>query len=279
MRVVLLLVTLTSLASCWQRPGKSQLRDRTVTPEVCRTEALQKVLPPEPLEAVRRAPAASAMASHSRAVRLVYLVPKDRNPRPQFPQRLVRAAQHTQLWYRGEVPDQFTFTVPPSVARTVKLEENAQFYLTSQPGADPALSFWSKVLKEMKRRLNATFNDPNNVWVFYADINAQGQRTGASQGIVLIDEGDVTGLLGQSTQPLCRWVGGLAHELGHAFGLSHPAACAASPARQECASLMYTGYRQYPATDLLSTDGQRLRQSPFFGSLANPIPAFNCSQL
>jgi hypothetical protein len=148
----------------------------------------------------------------------------------------------------------------------------------NQPGADPNLNFWSNVLKEMKRRFNATFNDPLNVWVFYADINAKGQRTGASSGIVLIDEGDVTGLLGQSTQPLCRWVGGLGHELGHAFGLSHPTACQASPARQECSSLMYTGYLKYPTTFLLPTDGQRLKESSFF-SLTGTSPAFNCSQL
>jgi len=212
-------------------------------------------------------------------IRPVYLVPKDGAPKPQFPVRLQRAAQHAQIWYRGQSPNKRTFSVAATPALTVRLENDAQWYTTFQPGFDPKLNFWFNILEEMKRRLNADFNDDENTWLFYADIDARGQATGASSGIVLIDEGDVAGLLGLGEQPPCRWIGSLGHELGHAFGLSHPVKCAVSPTLPQCQSLMYTGYRNYPKTTLLETDRKRLLQSAFFSLLPGSIKMVDCARL
>jgi hypothetical protein len=275
MKTSIFVFAIAAVMCGWQRPGNAPPVE-----DECRSNELEPALssaPPELKSRTLRSRDFSERAANP-SIRLVYLVPKDRSPRTQFPPRLTRAAQHAQLWYRGQITGRRTYRVPTTPAETVQLEENALFYTTNQPGSDPKLNFWSNVLKEMKRRMNADFEDPATVWVFYADIDARGQSTGAHSGIVLIDEGDVTGILGQSPKPLCRWVGGLGHELGHAFGLSHPAKCDVAPSMPQCKSLMYTGYVTYPNTELLSTDGQRLLQSPFFGRPSGLSNTFDCSK-
>jgi hypothetical protein len=73
---------------------------------------------------------------------------------------------------------------------------------------------------------------------------------------------------------LCRWVGGLGHELGHAFGLPHPAACDAG--LSGCpgnAALMWTGYAVYPNTALLADDKAALnRHGAFVPITVGPAP-------
>lgn len=65
------------------------------------------------------------------------------------------------------------------------------------------------------------------------------------QGLAVLPRADIDGLLGLSQSTLCRWVGGLGHELGHAVGLDHPPGCDADQSQKPCKSLMYLGYLSY----------------------------------
>ncbi|RIH81276.1 hypothetical protein Mterra_03271 [Calidithermus terrae] len=45
--------------------------------------------------------------------------------------------------------------------------------------------------------------------------------------------------------PPSRYLGGLAHELGHAFGLPHPGGCGSGSNSCDAGSVMWTGYASY----------------------------------
>jgi hypothetical protein len=134
------------------------------------------------------------------------------------------------------------------------------------------LSFFPSCGRRLRR-----FNDPEDVWVFYIDADpACGQGVGGTSGVALLPANDLRGLVGEPNVPpcpgdspdtggVCRWIGGLGHELGHAFGLPHPPGCDQGMCDEEAyLSLMYVGYVFYPDTYFLEEDKTRLEASPFF---------------
>jgi hypothetical protein len=137
------------------------------------------------------------------------------------------------------------------------------------------------------------FFDPNNIWVFYIDSDpACGQVTGATSGVAVLPANDLRGLAGEPNIPpcpddlpdtagVCRWVGGLGHELGHALGLPHPAACEDSDPTTICPSdaLLWLGYITYPNTYLLDEDKAILRSSPFLARVPGRRSLPDCSDL
>lgn len=78
-----------------------------------------------------------------------------------------------------------------------------------------------------------------------------------------LPEDDLLGLVGKhpTQKNKLRWIAGLGHELGHAFGLSHP-----KDTKKHRDAIMWTGiYGKYPdKTYLTKQDKQILMRSPFF---------------
>ncbi|GAB4401164.1 MAG: hypothetical protein OHK0053_23510 [Microscillaceae bacterium] len=77
-------------------------------------------------------------------------------------------------------------------------------------------------------------------------------------------EDDLLGLIGQHPkQPdIHRWIAGLGHEIGHAFGLKHP-----QDTKKDADAIMWTGIYggKYPdICYLTSEDKSILQKSPFF---------------
>jgi hypothetical protein len=219
-------------------------------------------------------------APPSPVVRIVYLVPADRVVRDEYVDRLKAAIQHLQIWTRNEMSDGTTFSLKKRVVEVVQTSQVAAWYGTN-PAGEFGLWFWSNVLTEAFALTGASFFDPNNTWVFYIDSDEGcGQAVGATSGVVLLPANDLRGLAGELNIPpcvgappdtagVCRWVGGLGHELGHAFGLPHPPACADGDPTTVCPSntLLWLGYITYPQTFLLEGDKATLAQSPFFSSV------------
>jgi hypothetical protein len=229
----------------------------------------------------------------TRVVRVIYLVPADAVVRPDYTDRLTKAIEHLQIWYRNEMGAATTFTLHKPVVEVVQSAQVTAWYSTNPVGDNPDLWFFFNVVADAFALTGGGFFDPNNIWVFYIDSDpACGQLVGATSGVAVLPANDLRGLAGEPNIPpcpgqppdtagVCRWVGGLGHELGHAFGLPHPPACDDADPATICPSdtLLWLGYITYPDTYLLDEDKATLRTSPFFSRLPGRRSLPDCSDL
>ena len=180
-------------------------------------------------------------------VRVVYLVPADRVVRQDYVESLTAAIGHLQIWYRNAMGDGTTFSLHKPVVEVIQTSEVTSWYSTN-PAGDSIVWFFNNVVTDAFELTGGAFFDPNNIWVFYVDSDpACGQLVGATSGVAVLPANDLRGLAGEANVPpcagqppdtagVCRWVGGLGHELGHALGLPHPPACADSDPNTICPS-------------------------------------------
>jgi hypothetical protein len=220
------------------------------------------------LEAAREVQATSGEP----VVHVVYLVPSDRSAQPRYALSIRNAILDLQGWYQVAMGG-VTFRLTDPVVQTIALPHPAAFY--SSPPSD-GLAFWNSVLNDGFALTGGAFFDPQNVWLYYVDADPGcNQTTGGTSGVALLPENDLRGLNGETTVPVCggppgdqfpitRWIGGLGHEAGHAFGLPHPPGCDQGLPACDSHALMWLGFYDYPNTYLTQEEIQQLRQSPFF---------------
>jgi hypothetical protein len=233
------------------------------------------------LSASPRSFGATNPKTDAKLVRIVYLVPTDRPVRKDYVHHLEAAIEHLQVWFRNETGDGTTFSIDKrNVVEVVQTSQPAAWYSAS-PAGEYSLWFWNNVLAEAFALTGGMFLDPNAVWAFYIDSDPGcGQAVGATSGVALLPANDLRGLAGQPNIPpcagaspdtagVCRWVGGLGHELGHAFGLPHPRTCEDGDANTVCPNnaLLWLGYITYPQTFLLQEDKTALAENPFFSAV------------
>ena len=217
-------------------------------------------------------------------VRVVYLVPADRSEKKEFATATSAAIQHVQRWCWERMGNGKTFRVSDPVVRIAHLPHPASWYTSHRLGADRSQWFWQNVLADAFALTGGGFHDANDRWVFYVDAeNEPDQAVGGNAGVALLPHHDLMGLIGRSIfagEPaVCRWVGGLAHELGHAFELPHPPGYETSRIGPAAGSLMAYGFRSYPKTFLNPEDIARLDASPFFRPMEFDGPMADCSDL
>ncbi len=202
---------------------------------------------------------------------------------------VTKALQHVQLWYQAQLGGGMTF----SLADTAVLNsaQTESWFANNAAGADPAFWFFRNGLDEALGMVGGWFYDAANSWVVYVDADPNcGSITGATSGVVLMPRNDLRGLTQQAFRrcsgdgpdiaAVCRWVGGVGHELGHAFGLPHPPGCVDNDSATPCAdTLLWTGYAAYPNTVLTPDEKARLVTSPFFSALNLTRPLFSCAKL
>jgi hypothetical protein len=215
-------------------------------------------------------------------VRVVYLVPSDRGVREEFTTATAAAIAHVQRWYWERMGNRKTFRLHEPAAEVVKLSHDSGWYSSHAVEADRTQWFWQNALADGFAATGGRFGDDRNRWVFYIDAeNDRDQAVGGNAGVALLPHHDLMGLIGQSIFPgeheVCRWVGGLAHELGHAFELPHPPGYETFVFDRSAGSLMAYGFRAYPETFLNPEDLARLDASPFFVPMdfSGPMPDCN----
>lgn len=155
-------------------------------------------------------------------VRVLYLVSADRPVRSDYVDAVSRAARGVRSWYGEELGETFRLTVP--VVEILQSPEEADWFTTSSPfpGARPADYGFYNAQREVSRILETDSSDPDALYVVYSD--GPGNSGRAIPGFAYLPLNDLKGLTGELTASggTERWVGGLGHELGHAFGLPHP---------------------------------------------------------
>ena len=215
----------------------------------------------------------------SPSVRTIYAIPSDRIFEERFATVIQDAVIHVQDWYAAQL-DGYTFAVVVPIPEVCSLNAPADYY--------EGVGGWNRVIEDLQNCAPVKHFSPDHVWAIYIDADLDcdggGELGAGGDGVTIVHRGDLEGLVDPTNYRLCDsaprsqygWIGGLAHELGHAFGLPHPPGCNDGLSHCDEDALMWHGYYwDYPETYLTADDMNTLRASPFFRSslpTATPIP-------
>lgn len=203
-------------------------------------------------------------------VHAIYFSPADVMRKEHYERAILSAAFDLQHWYASELGGA-SFSMAPDPVTWFQLPEDASYYRQNVNN----LWFWDKVLEAAAAIAGASpLPDENDLWVIYIDVDPlPGQIFGGSPGIAVLPANDLRGLTFEPLVPInpgdedifknfpsgpSRWVGGLGHELAHAFGLGHPD----DDDEANKNSLMGFGYLDYPDTFFADYDRDALLIHP-----------------
>jgi hypothetical protein len=257
------------------KPLPGDTRDKACRSDEIREYLLRRgIIPPSKKLQAR------LLAGSTPEVRVIYLIPSDRQPRAEAPTALANGIKHLQRWYWEQLGNGKTFKLHEPIVENKRSTHETSWFSTNPAGDNPSLYLWFNSINDA----SATFFDPSYIYVIYVDVEAPGQAVGGAGGVALLPQHDILGMIGQNANEpnVCRWVGGLGHELGHALGLPHPPECDSHQSPDNsfpCQSLMYLGYSIYPVTYLLSDNKASLNQNSFIVSFQLNTAPFGCSNL
>ena len=204
-----------------------------------------------------------------RSVRVLYVVPADKEFRDDYSAGISKAIVDVQSWYRRQL-DGLTFDIYSVIPEPCHLPEDEDYYAYTE--------VWTRVLRDVQPCAPVVPNDPGFIWALYVDVEEACDGFQAlgrgGDGLTLLPGYDLALMQKPGTWTFCdvgtiersygSVLGGLAHELGHAFGLPHPPGCDEELPTCDYAALMANGYDVYPDTYLRDDDEKVfLRRSPF----------------
>ncbi len=201
-----------------------------------------------------------AVAGDVRRVRIVYVVSANRDEKREYTAALEHAIRDLQKWYAKQLGGP-TFQLSNPVVEVIKSDKPADWFYDNPNGDNKDNWGYNNTLAEATRLLGTRRRDPKFVWAIYSD--GPGNKGRGGNGVTCLPEDDLLGLVGKhpTQKNKLRWIAGLGHELGHAFGLPHP-----KDTKKHRDAIMWTGiYGKYPdRTYLTEQDKQILMKSPFF---------------
>jgi hypothetical protein len=232
----------------------------------------------------------AAGGTSGKMLRVVYVVPSDRQVNPRYLANLESSVRHLQLWLRDQIPASTSFRIHEPIVEVVKTEHPASYYATNANGDNPDLYYWNNATADALAGAGGSFGDPDNIWMLYVDADpACGQATLASSHVALLPANDLRGLAGDAREPICpgesvsygrcRWVGGMATMLSYALGVPRPAGCTDADPATECNPKLITqlGYLSYPDAVFSDTQVDYLRASGFVDGSGLPDCELDCS--
>jgi len=219
-------------------------------------------------------------------VRVVYMVPSDRTPDPRYIATLEQSVLSLQLWLRDQMPNRTSFRVHHPLVNVVKTEHPEAYYRTNDTGGGD-LVFWDNVRDDTFLHLDTDWDDPDNVWLVYADADeACGQRAGAVAHLAVFPKNDLRGLTGEERVPpcggepdtngRCRWVGGMGLLMFIGMGVPNPAAEDCDVACQN-ALLTWFGYNAFPDAIVSEAQQDYLTGTGFVSAVGLPDCEVDCS--
>ncbi len=196
-----------------------------------------------------------------KSVRFVYLVSKDRKHNPAYQAGIEMAAKNIQGWYKKQL-NGFTFKLNNPIVEVAYSDKNANYFYSNPRKEEKKSWGFNNTLEECEKVLGVKRPDPNYIWVIYSD--GPGNEGMGGGGVCIMPEDDLLGLIGKHPkQPeINRWIAGLGHEGGHAFGLPHP-----KDTKKDEDAIMWRGIYdgKYPDKCYLTEEDKSiLRKSPFF---------------
>ena len=197
-------------------------------------------------------------------VRVVYAIPMGVDPNPAYMESLENAIQDVQEWYAEKLGGR-TFAMRTHTPEMCTLANEDDYY--ARDGG------YGRVIDDLQHCVPIWYESPYYVWTVYADVTGHcdlGIFGRGGGGITIMAKPDLEGLSNPEGRMHCgfyrqhsSWVGGLAHELGHALGLLHPPGCDEGLESCDQEALMQVGYDSYPDTYLTDADVATLMASPF----------------
>lgn len=224
-------------------------------------------------------------------VRFIYLIPSDRTVNTNYATAIANAGRTLQRFYQQQLGNTKTFNLHNPIVETIKTTHPSIWYQTNPNGATYT-QFYNNALQDASAAVGG-FNTASYTYAVYIDSESTcGQCGGCGGGgALVVGSGDLKGLVGVPVvrscptdpapiqYPPCRYIGGLGHELGHAFGLAHPPGCEPTTSACDAGDIMWTGLYAYPATYINANERITLNSSLFFVAQSPATAPTSCNNL
>ncbi len=205
----------------------------------------------------------------------IYFVPRDITPNPYALRSIDRTMQSVRRWYAEQLGDR-TFRLDPAILFNGSYQRSYYYGSCAPITASCYLEYQNRANYYGDKLWTSIFDDLSNhgypgagnqvLGVFFQD-DGYGATALGNPGKFLTELAPVN-IIGDCLSVGCGKnvdEGGIAHELGHAFGLPHTADDTQSSTER---SIMYRGFYHYPQCGLIdnATNPEigQLDESPFF---------------